>query len=593
MVMKEGDPMRKKLKLIIPMLLLIIVFILLLKYHSNKIVFTAEEKAFIKNHPEIALAPDPNFAPIEFFNDEGIFNGISSDYVQWINDNTELNIVIKTYDSWDQIIQAIKSKKIDMLSGVVPTEEREKFLNFSEAFIELPTVIITRKNFIDFQMTDIENMSLAVVDSYFTDDFLSEKYPNKNIVKVKTVLDGIKLVSFGQVDAYVESLGAISYYLEESGISNIKVAGEFEESSSYHFAVRDDYEILISILNKAIEKIPENEKADIFRKWVTLYPESTIINQELFITILIITGILVLISILSFTWNYTLKKEVARKASIIEKLNKNEKRKLKKIVKEKTEELEQTNKELLVAERIALVGRLVSGVAHEVNTPLGVAITAATHLKNKNSKLNQKLVDGTLTKYDLELYISSVEETTDILNLNLEKAGALIKNFKKIAVNQNIDEKTDFNLSEHIDSTILSLNYKLKKTNCNIQVICPKNINIYSHPGFFSQILTNFIMNSINHGFVKDKGNITIVAKIVDEKLLLEYSDDGSGIEEQHLDKIFEPFFTTTRNKGGSGLGLNIVYNIVTSKLKGTIDVSSSIGKGVKFSIQIPIEQSK
>jgi len=100
-------------------------------------------------------------------------------------------------------------------------------------------------------------------------------------------------------------------------------------------------------------------------------------------------------------------------------------------------------------------------------------------------------------------------------------------------------------------------------------------------------------MNSINHGFVKDKGNITIVAKIVDEKLLLEYSDDGSGIEEQHLDKIFEPFFTTARNKGGSGLGLNIVFNIVTSKLKGTIDVSSSIGKGVKFSIQIPIEKSK
>lgn len=581
--------MKKSIRVQIIMFLLVSFVVLFIRLDSKKLELNEDEIEFLNNHKEIYLAPDPNFAPIEFFDEKGNFSGINSDYINWINQNTDLKIVIKKYENWDQIIEDIKNKKIDMLSGVVRSKKREEFLKFTDTYIEMPNVIITRDSFENFSMDNIENMSIAVVESYFSEDLLEEKYPNKNLIKVDRVIDGIKLVSFGQVDSYVGSLGAISYYLEEVGISNIKIVGEFEESFAFNFAVRDDYPELKSILDKIIDIMPEKEKKYILRKWISLYPKTPITEETFFTNIIIIIVVLLAIVVLSFIWNYILKKEVDKKTQIIKKLNRSEKDKLELLVYEKTKELEKANKELVESEKIALIGRLVAGVAHEVNTPLGVSLTATTHIINKNKKYKKKLDDGSLTKNDLLEYMKSIEESTEILNINLDKAADLIKNFKKVAVNQSINEKIDFNVYEYIDSIILSLGYKFKKNNYVIDIDCPKNINIYNHPGFFSQILTNFIMNSINHGFIGNEGSIKIKVREIGDKLEIQYLDDGVGIDKKHIDNIFEPFFTTSRDKGGSGLGLNIVYNIVNTKLNGSIEVESEKGKGVKFKIVIPI----
>lgn len=294
--------------------------------------------------------------------------------------------------------------------------------------------------------------------------------------------------------------------------------------------------------------------------------------------------------------NSLLKEEIINRNNAEEALKRlNED--LEKRVKERTIELEKsldnlqkTKNQLVQSEKLASLGVLVSGVAHEINTPVGVAVTATSHLTDSTENYLELYRQGELKKTDLEQLFSTVIDTSKMIMKNLKRAAEQINSFKKVAVDQTSGEKRKFNIKDYMKDILDSLNPKLKYYSHQVDVICDENIEILSYPGAYSQIITNLILNSITHAFENiENGQITILFEKDDGQLKFIYKDNGLGISEENITKIYDPFFTTKRGDGGTGLGMNIVYNLVTCTLGGTIECKSEIGKGVEFTMVLPI----
>lgn len=253
-------------------------------------------------------------------------------------------------------------------------------------------------------------------------------------------------------------------------------------------------------------------------------------------------------------------------------------------------QLENMQEQLIESEKMASLGVLVAGIAHEVNTPIGVCLTASSFLKECNDYLQKTYKKDEMTKQDFDDFLDTVDHSTEIIIHNIQRATEIIRNFKKVAVDQSTEDKRCFGLKNYFHDIIKSLHPKLKRHNHKIEVLSDNKININSYPGAFYQIFSNLILNSVIHGFESTKnGNIMIQFTYQDNQLTIEYRDNGQGMTPEILNNVFEPFVTTKRNKGGTGLGAHIIYNIVTQQLQGTIRCQSSIGAGVFFKIKMPV----
>lgn len=251
-------------------------------------------------------------------------------------------------------------------------------------------------------------------------------------------------------------------------------------------------------------------------------------------------------------------------------------------------ELVETQARMVEQETLANLGSLVSGVAHEVNTPLGTSVTAASHLKDKTDSVSQAYRHGEMSKSQLEGYIDTAAESSTIILSNLKRAADLITSFKRIAVDQAGHQKRNFSLKQCLEDVILSLKPRFKGIHLNINTTCPDDLMLDSYPGIYAQIFTNLITNSITHAFENThSGDIDIQVTPNKERLTITYSDNGVGMESTVREKLFLPFFTTKRNHGGSGLGTSIIFNSV-QQLGGTISVDSTPKTGTTFTISIP-----
>lgn len=253
--------------------------------------------------------------------------------------------------------------------------------------------------------------------------------------------------------------------------------------------------------------------------------------------------------------------------------------------------LQQTQTQLIQAEKMASLGNLVAGIAHEINTPVGVGVTATSHLQKITMDFATLYEAGGLRRQDLQEYLLDCKEATTIIFSNLERASQLIQSFKQVSVDQSSEGKRIFNIKSYLGEILLSLQPKLKRTHHKVNITCEENLNINSFPGAFGQIITNLVMNSLIHAYDADStGKIDIVVeKQGADTIFLSYSDDGKGMTPETVAKIFNPFFTTKRGMGGTGLGLYILYNIVTQQFGGTIQCVSEWGKGTKFVMVFPI----
>lgn len=255
--------------------------------------------------------------------------------------------------------------------------------------------------------------------------------------------------------------------------------------------------------------------------------------------------------------------------------------------------LKTTQEQLIESEKMAALGNLVAGVAHEINTPVGNSVTAASTLAEETTSFATSVISGQLKRSTLNNYLDMATEASEIILSNLQRAGELIQSFKQVAVDRTSLERRTFALKSYLSEILVTLEPQLKKTPHQVSVTGDDTIQINSYPGAFAQIVTNLVTNSITHAYPTNQpGSIRLDIQQQSQQIIIWYQDDGCGIETQHLNNIFEPFFTTNRDGGGSGLGMHIVYNLVTQKLQGTINVKSQVNLGTIFTIALPLSNS-
>lgn len=256
--------------------------------------------------------------------------------------------------------------------------------------------------------------------------------------------------------------------------------------------------------------------------------------------------------------------------------------------------VEQAHEHLVQSEKMAALGGLVAGVAHEINNPIGIGFTSMTHLESETRKTAALFREEQMTRRDLETFLEVAMETTRLAVTNLKRAAELVRSFKLLAVDQTSEERRLFGLKSYLEEVLLSLGPKFRNTPYTVQIECPDDLEINSFPGALSQIVSNLIINSVDHGFRdRERGAINIRVMRQEGMLTLTYQDDGCGMDEAAVKRIFEPFFTTARGRGGSGLGMHIVYNLVHQTFKGRIDCKSEPDAGTSFLITIPTQDEE
>ena len=258
------------------------------------------------------------------------------------------------------------------------------------------------------------------------------------------------------------------------------------------------------------------------------------------------------------------------------------------LLEETNTRLVSTQNQLVKSEKMAALGGLVAGIAHEINTPIGVCITSSSHLNEVVTHFKQQYDQGNVSEEDLENMLSDIQLGGDLISRNLARASSLIQSFKQVSVDQSHEETRTINFHEYLTEICQNLHHKLKQKHHLVEIECDESLTFTGEPGALAQIFTNLIINSVIHGF-GDRENGKIRIKVMQEKEILniDYSDNGKGIKKEEQEKVFDPFFTTNRSGGGSGLGMHICYNLVTQKLNGDIQCIDS-QTGAQFKMSFP-----
>jgi signal transduction histidine kinase len=254
------------------------------------------------------------------------------------------------------------------------------------------------------------------------------------------------------------------------------------------------------------------------------------------------------------------------------------------------ETLKQAQASLITSEKLASLGALVAGIAHELNTPIGNSLLTATALSDMVNEFEKKYADGGIKRSALEAHMADTRLACGIMASSLSRAADLITSFKQVSVDQTSDKRRPFELGEVVRDTVATFAAQLRRTNCRIEVDVAPKLVLDSYPGGIGQVLSNLINNALLHAF-QGQASATIVIsarEIEQNQVILNFSDDGIGMAQKTLHQVFDPFFTTKMGQGGSGLGMNIVYNVVTGMLGGSISIASTPGNGTSVTIMMP-----
>ncbi|MBJ7552185.1 sensor histidine kinase [Marinomonas ostreistagni] len=262
------------------------------------------------------------------------------------------------------------------------------------------------------------------------------------------------------------------------------------------------------------------------------------------------------------------------------------------VLNQTLDELKNTQAHLIESEKMAALGGLVSGVAHEVNTPLGVAITSLSHIKEEVDRLRKAYEQGSLDENSFTSFLSEFDSAHLIAGANMERAAKLVSDFKKTAVGQSSNVLETVRLKDSVSALLTSLHPMYKVKNVQVITTIPDELMLKTYPGAVDQVITNLISNSCTHGFNGHdrEHEIYLTAKALEDCVVMDYRDNGIGMDAEVARRVFEPFYTTNRAKGGSGLGMSITYNLITQKLGGEIRVIPTTQAGVHFQIKLPLE---
>ncbi len=554
-------------------LLLLLVFLTLLSVSSSAlsadgigrsedatIRLTAEEKAFIAQHPVVYLGVDPSSMPYEFFDTDGEYKGITADYVELICERTGLNLVPVENVTWTQAYEMGVEKKLDVLSCVAKTEARQKYFLFSDPYITFQRVIFVNSDTdIIHSLKDLYGKSAAVQAESSHEAFLAS-YVSIDAHPYPTVEQALEALSSGQETAFIGNLATTIYLGKLDGITNLKyVAIENEEPQEYCFAVRSDWPLLVSILNKALSGISKEEKTAINNKWIGVERD---VNYPYLVRAGIIAGsVIVLVLIVSAFWIVKLRKEIKAREIIQREL------------RAAKEDAEQAN---------ATKSLFLARMSHEIRTPLN-AVMGMTHLLRKtNLSTTQKLYLGKLA----EAADNMLGVINDILDFSKVEAG-------KIEL-----ETVSFDLDRLLARvvSIISVRVENRGVEFSLQRDPALSARFFGDPTRIEQILLNLVNNAVKfteHGSV----TLSVRAGTLSGGACIDFTvaDTGIGMTKEQVGELFKPFYQADasigRRFGGTGLGLSIT-KALADLMDGEIEVESIPQKGTTFIVHLPLSEA-
>lgn len=593
--------------LLLPIIILLLILVPTLKNTINKpevqAIFDAEELAFIEAHPSIKIGLDPSYAPFEFFEDNA-FKGMSLEFLAWFEEYTGLKIETVKYETFSDILTAVKNKEIDMTGGVIKTEERQKFMTFTDTFYANFDIILIRQDSEVITEKDLVRVKTGAIRDYSVAGYLKDKYPTIDLVEVSDISEGLQKLAFGEIDAFVTDFSQASYYIYKYGHHNITAIEDAKISidGNLRFGIRKDYEVLAGIINKALQNLPTEKRTEIQQRWIGLNVKPLFSKEVIFILIIILSFLSLIVAFV-LVLNRVLKKEVASKTiqlenelarvKSVEKNLQNLNETLEIQVKNRTlelekviEDLERTQKQVIKAEKMAFLGNLVAGVAHEMNSPLGVVLTGSSHLKVVTEEIKSALGEGRITKAKMEQMLETLENLSLMIEDNTTRMSKLVLNFKQLAVEQYQNKYELFSPYEICQSVLHHFSTYTKDL-VKIENKIPKSLLLYSSSNAFEQIIEQLIQNALQHSEIPLLSlAIAIEAEVVNEEVIFHVRDNGKGMDKGASSKAFDPFFTTKRHIGNAGLGMHIVYNLVKYQLEGEVEIQTEPESGFEVIIR-------
>lgn len=550
---------RKTVKLILFFFLLTVVPITLFSQELPRLNFTQEEMIFIENHPVIKIGVDPEFVPFEFFDENGEYQGIAAEYLSLIEVKTGIKFEIIPGLTWPEAYEKAVNGEIDILPAVSKTTEREKYFYFSTPYYNIKRVIVTRDDNSSIRsFNDLKGKIVAVQENSSHHSYLIP-YSNINLSLYETVPDALTAVADGRENIFMGNMATTNYLIRSEGITNLKfIAFSTSESQSLHIAVRKDLPELVTIIDKALGSITDNEKILINNKWINL--ELTPDYGPIMRNIMIGAGIVALIFAVSLFWIIKLKSEI-------------KKRKLVQIDLEKAKlEAEQANN---------IKSSFLARMSHEIRTPLN-AITGMSYLLKKTGV--------TLTQ---RAYIDRITQASSTMLSIIND----ILDFSKIEAGKVEIEKVSFSLDQVIREVLNIVSYKVEEQKIGFKLSKDPQIPNWflGDPKRIEQILINLTSNAAKF---TSQGEISLELKLVAKEgnsyhLSFFVKDTGIGMSKEQINKLFEPFaqgdVSINRKFGGTGLGLSIVKNLV-NLMDGEIEVYSTEGEGSTFIVNITLE---
>jgi signal transduction histidine kinase len=508
---------------------------------KENVSLTQSQLDWLKDHPVVRVAYDPAFPPVEFTAEGNIYKGMAADYLEIISTVLEIQFEIVHPQTWEDALDLIRERKVDILSAVAKTSQREDYMVFTKPYLNLPAVVITARTDVDdWSMENLLQMKIAVVSDYAWDDWIMESYPEALLIRTPNIVSGLETVSFGAADAMIGDLATTSFFIGQSGITNLRVARQIDQSLDLSIGVRSDMAILRDIFDRVLEAISEERREAIKSGWIQLESPAWWKNPVFLwwasgITLLFVVIILA-VSILNRTLQHR--------------------------VEVRTRQLKDTQARLLQAAKLESVGRLAAGVAHEVKNPLAIL---------------QMGLD--FVRPDVETK-EPCRETIDDMQNAIDRASSIIQGLLDFSREEKLVlEPVDLN--QVIQRSLQLVKHELSRQGVEARTELADSLpKIDGDSDKLQQVFINLFMNALHA--IKGKGVLTVSSSVEpgkslptssatdqpafpggDKVIVIQVMDSGPGIPEDKLDKLFDPFFTTKPVGEGTGLGLSITHNIV------------------------------
>jgi len=565
---------------------------------GKAIELTYEEQQWLDEHPVIYYAPDSAYAPYEYF-DNGQPKGIVLDLLKEIEAVSDLHFEYVEHESWSAVIDGARKGSVDLIFAT-KTKNRSEYLIFTEIVLNYPNIVVSNSMIRDeITLENLGDYTIGYLNDYAVEEYIGLVYPEAKTIGYDTIEEALKEVSYGNIDTLMGDIGQLSYYISKLNISNIVIQDETPYSYSLRFGVTKDQKELRNILDKALLKIDQDKKDEILRKWIAIRDERSFSDNDMRLIIAAVTVVLGLL-LMIFGWNATLRHQVQSKTKELHELNEELETKIEKrtaSLAEANDELEasmddllNTQEKLLEAQRYSVLGELIVGVGHELNTPLGSSLTSITYMNKKTSELSYRIIKNDLSIKDVAEFLDMALQSQASIISNLERSGEIIDRFKSLETSQWSGKKSVIQLNSFINeivNTVGDIDRRLKTYHISI---IGSDASIYTSKSWINEIFHALILNTLIHGYGGlDNGKIVIKLVTIGEKVRIIFEDFGKGISEEGMQNVFTPFYSTRHTDEHIGLGLSLIYSLVTREMNGEMYVESELGKYTRFIMEIPL----